>query len=90
MISSLRKIGVSTRKVRWIGRDGAPDRLILAKGGIWVELKAPGERPRLNQIIEHDTMRRAGCRVLVIDSVEQIDELVKKCEKNSNHENTKT
>ena len=55
-----------------------------------MELKAPGERPRLNQIIEHDTMRRAGCRVLVIDSVEQIDELVKKCEKNSNHENTKT
>ena len=76
MISSLRKIGVSTRKVRWIGRDGAPDRLILAKGGIWVELKAPGERPRLNQIIELEALAKAGMTAYCIDSIQQIDELI--------------
>ena len=76
MISSLRKIGVSTRKVRWIGRDGAPDRLILAKGGIWVELKAPGERPRANQKLELEALAKAGMTAYCIDSIQQIDELI--------------
>lgn len=78
MISKLQKIGVSTRKVKWIGRDGAPDRLILANGGIWVELKAPGEKPRANQKIELEALTHAGMRTCVIDSIEQIDTLITK------------
>jgi len=89
LISKLQRIGVSTRKVKWIGRDGAPDRLILTQGGIWAELKALGQKPRPSQVREHNEMREAGFRVLVIDSIEQIDNLVKECEKNLNHENTK-
>ncbi len=76
LIKELKKLGIETRKVQWIGRDGAPDRLILANGGIWVELKAPGEKPRLNQVIEHKKMRAAGMRVEIIDSIQQIDELI--------------
>lgn len=76
MIFKLQKIGVSTRKVKWIGRDGAPDRLILADGGIWVELKAPGEKPRANQKIELETLTKAGMRSCVVDSIEQIDKLI--------------
>lgn len=76
MISKLQKIGVSTRKVKWIGRDGAPDRLILANGGIWVELKAPGERPRANQKLELEALTKAGMRSCVVDSIEQIDTLI--------------
>lgn len=77
LLLSLKKINIETRKVKWLGRDGAPDRLILVKGGIWVELKAPGKLPRANQVDEHTVMRSAGMRVEVIDSKEQIDELIR-------------
>lgn len=76
LTSQLSKIGVSTRKVKWIGRDGAPDRLILANGGIWVELKAPGKKPRANQKIELEALTKAGMTAYCIDSIEQIDELI--------------
>lgn len=78
MVSKLQKIGVSTRKVKWIGRDGAPDRLILADGGIWVELKAPGKLPRANQVNELEALTKAGMLAYVIDSKEQIDALITK------------
>lgn len=76
LIKEIKKLGIETRKVQWIGRDGAPDRLILAKGGIYVELKAPGKEPRENQLREHDKMRAAGMKVEVIDSLEGVDKLV--------------
>lgn len=76
LIKRLTAIGVKTRKCKWIGHDGAPDRLILAHGGIFVELKAPGEIPRLNQLYEHDQMRAGGLRVEVIDSISKVDNLV--------------
>lgn len=76
MTSQLSKIGISTRKVKWIGRDGAPDRLILANGGIWIELKAPGKKPRANQKIELEALTKAGMTAYCIDSLEQIDALI--------------
>lgn len=51
----VKELGGEVRKVKWIGRDGAPDRLVMlpawgvecagtwrTKGTIWVELKRPG------------------------------------------------
>lgn len=81
MTSQLSKIGISTRKVKWIGRDGAPDRLILANGGIWVELKAPGKTPRANQKIELEALAKAGMTAYCIDSIQQIDELIERVKK---------
>ena len=43
---------------------------------IWVELKAPGEKPRSTQIREHNRMRRLGEFVEVIDSFEGVDALL--------------
>ncbi len=76
LIKELKRIGIETRKVQWIGRDGAPDRLIFAQGGIYAELKAPGEKPRENQLREHTKMRAAGMRVEVIDSLEGVEKLI--------------
>ena len=76
LIKELKKLGIETRKVQWVGRDGAPDRLILAKGGIYVELKAPGKEPRENQLREHEKMRAVGIRVEVIDSMEGVDNFI--------------
>jgi hypothetical protein len=43
---------------------------------IWVELKAPGEKPRAGQLREHERMRAAGQTVVVIDSKEGVDKLL--------------
>lgn len=54
---------------------GFPDRIVLLPGGavVFVETKAPGQRPRLIQRKVHDRLRRLGFRVEVLDSVESVD-----------------
>ncbi|MGM9545170.1 MAG: VRR-NUC domain-containing protein [Vescimonas sp.] len=54
--------------------DGMPDRLVLIPDGhiAFVELKAPGKKPRPLQLSRHRLLRSLGFRVYVIDSVEQI------------------
>lgn len=61
--------GGEIRKVQWQGRVGAPDWLVMYKGGaLFVETKAPGEVPRRSQIVEFQRISRAsGIPVLVID-----------------------
>lgn len=85
-------LGGEVRKVQWVGRRGAPDRLVMMpprrllgsvcnyteKTGrtIWVELKAPGEKPEPHQLREHERMRRMGQYVVVVDSLDGVDELL--------------
>ena len=54
--------------------DGMPDRLVLLPDGLiaFVELKAPGKRPRPLQEARHRLLRTLGCKVYVIDKPEQI------------------
>ena len=54
--------------------DGMPDRLVLMPDGhiAFVELKAPGKKPRPLQLSRHRLLRSLGFRVYIIDSVEQI------------------
>ena len=54
--------------------DGMPDRLVLIPDGhiAFVELKAPGNKPRPLQLARHRLLRSLGFRVYIIDSVEQI------------------
>ncbi len=67
------------RKIRWIGRRDAPDRLLKIPGGAQylVELKKPGEQPRHGQLVEHDELRKAGFDVRVVDSYEGVNALFK-------------
>ena len=75
LIAELARQGIECRRVQWQGRDGAPDLLAFVNGGIWIETKAPGKKVRLNQSLEHEKMRRAGMRVIVIDSMEDVHRL---------------
>ena len=56
------------------GYDGVPDRIVLFPGGrlAFVEVKAPGEKPRPLQLSRHRLLRRLGFRVYVLDAAEQI------------------
>jgi len=56
------------------GFDGMPDRLVLFPGGhiAFVEVKAPGKKPRAIQIARHEMLRRMGFLVYVLDDPDQI------------------
>ncbi len=79
--------GGEIRAVAWLGRAHAPDVLCMFPEGsagalrlrhqdgvsVFVEAKAPGGKPRPGQLREHERMRAAGCGVLVISTLEQLD-----------------
>lgn len=70
--------GGSIRKVRWIGRRNAPDRLAWIRApGAWIEVKCSGEVPTPPQQREHERLRKDGWIVLVVDSYETVDSAVK-------------
>lgn len=56
------------------GFDGMPDRIVLLPGGHigFVEVKAPGERPRPQQLARHGLLRGLGFKVYVLDDTGQI------------------
>ena len=81
----VKSYGGEVRKVEWSGRRGAPDLLVLMPGHhFFIEVKAPGEKPRPEQLREHERLRAAGFDVLVSDGdLESIeDELYFSCVRN--------
>jgi len=64
--------GYFCRKVAWVGRKHAPDRVFSRddRGTVWIEFKRPGEDARPGQAREHKRMREAGMEVHVCDNVE--------------------
>ncbi len=93
LVRRVKDLGGECRKIKWIGRRGAPDRLVMlpecrvpyGSGDGWrlaraelifVELKAPGKKAEPHQLREHKRMQAMGQRVVVIDSIEAIEELL--------------
>ena len=78
LVKRVKAIGGEIRKVKWINRNGAPDRVVWMNEGVqvWVETKAPGEKPEPHQLREHKRMRKRGQIVAVIDSFELVDALI--------------
>ena len=77
LVAAVKALGGEVRKVKWIGRNSAPDRLVmLPHNSFWAELKAPQQKPTAAQQREHERMRRMGQRVEVIDNIEQIQDLI--------------
>ena len=58
--------------------DGLPDRIILlSKGRVcFTELKAPGKKPRPLQLKRKEQLEMLGFKVYIIDSMEQIGEML--------------
>lgn len=74
----VKEAGGETRKVQWIGRNGAPDRLVLIPGRtpVYCELKKPkdGKLSAL-QKLDHKALKKGGCKVLVIWTMEDIEKV---------------
>ncbi len=74
LVRSVRKAGGLCMKLTCPGMDGVPDRLVLLPFGkcAFVELKAPGKKPRPLQIRRMKQITALGIPCYVIDAKEQI------------------
>lgn len=77
-VSEVKKAGGICPK--WVapGFDGVPDRIAMFPGGkiAFVEVKAPGEKPRPLQAARHVLLRRLGFRVYILDEIEKIGGMI--------------
>ena len=78
LVSEVKKAGGICPK--WVapGFDGVPDRIAMFPGGriAFVEVKAPGEKPRPLQAARHVLLRRLGFRVYILDEIEEIGGII--------------
>lgn len=60
------------------GFSRVPDRLVLMPHGkiAFIEVKAPGEKPRALQLSRHKLLRRLGFKVYVLDDISQIGGMI--------------
>ncbi len=82
LVARVKAAGGRTRKVRWLCRRGAPDRVVWWPGprAAFVEVKALGKdvdwrSPQGREIV---TLRDDGWPVYVLNDVEQIDGIIRK------------
>lgn len=77
-VMEVKRVGGLAVKFTSPGFDGVPDRIALLPGGkmAFVEVKAPGEKPRPLQLARHRLLRRLGFRVYVLDEESQIGGIV--------------
>jgi hypothetical protein len=70
-------MGGLVRKLAWVGRRGAPDRLVKLpdRPPMFVELKAPGGKLSKLQELEHRRMRDVGLDVRVVWNLQSVQEV---------------
>lgn len=75
LVKRVKAKGGEIRKLMWIGRRAAPDRLVKMPGQqvVFVELKAPGGKLSKLQELEHRRLRAIGLRVEVVWKIEDIE-----------------
>jgi len=80
LIQAIKALGGFAPKFVSPGFDGMPDRIVLLpKGRIaFVEVKAMGYKPRPLQISRHGMLKRLGFQVYILDSTENISQILKK------------
>ena len=74
LVSEVKKRGGICPKWVCPSFDGMPDRIVLMPHShvAFVEVKAPGEKPRPLQQSRHRMLRRLGFKVFVLDAIEDI------------------
>ena len=77
-VMEVKRVGGLALKFTSPGFDGVPDRIVLLPGGkmAFVEVKAPGEKPRPLQLARHRLLRRLGFWVYVLDEESQIGGMI--------------
>lgn len=75
----VRQAGGKAYKFISPGNSGVPDRLVILPGGKigFVELKAPGEKPRPDQTYQIQQLENMGCYAAVADQPDQLDQIIR-------------
>ena len=78
LVRAVKKMGGRAVKFTSVGFDGMPDRLVLLPGGKcgFVEVKAPGKKPRELQVVRHEMLKAWGFKAYVLDAIGQIEEII--------------
>ena len=78
LVKAVKDMGGIAPKFTSPGFDGMPDRIVLLPGGhmAFVEVKAPGEKPRPLQLARHRLLRGLGFKVYVLDDEQQIEKIL--------------
>jgi len=78
LIKQVLKAGGLFRKLKWIGRRGAPDRFIALNQRVsLVEVKRPGGVLRPEQEREHARLKAQGVNVVTVSTLEEVDNFIK-------------
>ena len=82
LVRAVRAAGGLCPKFVSPGLAGMPDRLILLPGGrfAFVEVKAPGEKPRALQLHRHAQLRALGFSVFVLDDPARVPVILDQAE----------
>ena len=78
LVKAVQNMGGFAPKFTSPGFDGMPDRIVLLPGGhmAFMEVKAPGEKPRPLQLARHKLLRGLGFKVYILDDERQIGGLL--------------
>ena len=82
LVKQVRRAKGEIRKVKFVGHDGAPDRMVMLPHNhllapiVWVELKSATGALRPAQVREHDRMRACGQMVYVIRTKLEVDAML--------------
>lgn len=88
LVDECAKRGIRALKLKTPGRRNAPDRMLLIPKGIlptypdhgtvvFIELKAPGKKPRVGQMREMNRLHDEGFMCHVCDSKPKVDAVLK-------------
>lgn len=77
-IDAVKEQGGLALKLVSPGFNGMPDRLVIFPGGIiaFVEVKAPGKKPRALQLSRHRLLKQFGFRVYNLDKIDDIGGMI--------------
>ena len=78
LVKAVKQRGGLAPKLISPGMDGMPDRMVLLPGEciLFVEVKAPGRKPRPLQVLRHRQLTELGFEVYVLDVPDQIPEIL--------------
>jgi len=78
LVEAVKQRGGLAPKLISPGMDGMPDRMVLLPGEciLFVEVKAPGRKPRPLQVLRHRQLTELGFEVYVLDDPDQIPEIL--------------
>lgn len=79
LVKAVKAVGGICPKLISPGMDGMPDRIVLLPGAHlgFVEVKAPGQKPRALQLRRHKQLRQLGFPVFILDDPDQIAGIIK-------------